>query len=71
MCDAKVQAIDTAEKSVLLSNGKALGYTKLLLATGANPFVPVTQGENAVPLYTLRSFADADFLLNHAKNKRA
>ena len=71
VCDAKVQAIDTAEKSVLLSNGKALGYTKLLLATGANPFVPVTQGENAVPLYTLRSFADADFLLNHAKNKRA
>ena len=50
-------AIDRADHTVSLSDGTTLPYTKLLLATGANPRkLPMVGGENAL---LLRTHADA------------
>ncbi|MEG0485683.1 MAG: FAD-dependent oxidoreductase [Oscillospiraceae bacterium] len=69
ICDGAATDINTADKTVALSNGQRLPYTKLLIATGANPFVPISQGENAVSVVSLRNFTDADYLYTNAKNK--
>ena len=50
-------AIRPAQRSVMLSDGSTLNYSKLLLATGATPRkLTLPGGENAV---TLRNFEDA------------
>ncbi|MEG0339771.1 MAG: FAD-dependent oxidoreductase [Oscillospiraceae bacterium] len=68
--DAMAVDINKTEKYVELANGKKLAYTKLLIATGAAPFVPLPKTENGLPIKTLRSFADAQYLFSNAKNKR-
>jgi 3-phenylpropionate/trans-cinnamate dioxygenase ferredoxin reductase component len=55
-----VASIDRAAKTVLLGNGRALPYQKLLLATGAKPRrLTCPGGELAL---TLRDFKDAEHL---------
>lgn len=63
-------SIEIANKTLALSNGEELPYTKLLLATGANPFNPIKTGEGGVPVRVLRSFADAEELVHAAAGKR-
>ncbi|MDL2324231.1 FAD-dependent oxidoreductase [Ruminococcaceae bacterium OttesenSCG-928-A16] len=66
----EAQAIDVDKKMVQLSNEKSLPYTKLLLATGANSFNPIKQQSNAIPVRVLRSYEDAENLVNLAGGKR-
>lgn len=68
--DAQARRIDTEDKKVCLSDGSVLSYDKLLLATGANPFNPVKKDENAIPVSTLRTFLDADAIVEQAGGKR-
>ncbi len=68
--DAKAVKADAQEKTVTLSDGRILSYDKLLLATGANPFNPVKKDADAVPVYTLRTFIDADDIVEQAAGKR-
>jgi 3-phenylpropionate/trans-cinnamate dioxygenase ferredoxin reductase subunit len=57
---AQATGIDREGKSVLLGDGRAIGYQKLLIATGARPRkLTLPGGELA---YTLRDFADGDHL---------
>ena len=57
---SRAVAIDRANKSVTLADGRAIAYDKLLIATGAKPRrLGIEGGELA---YTLRDFADADHL---------
>ncbi len=52
--------IDRKGKSLVLADGRAIAYHKLLIATGAKPRrLPIEGGELA---YTLRDFADGDHL---------
>lgn len=54
----KVTELDRQSHEVALADGRMLGYTKLLLATGARPrALPVPGGERAL---SLRTRADAD-----------
>jgi 3-phenylpropionate/trans-cinnamate dioxygenase ferredoxin reductase component len=56
-CGVSVAHIDPAARSIRLSDGNTLSYSKLLLATGAKPRrLSVPGGENA---WTLRNFDDA------------
>ena len=53
-------AIDRQKKAVVLADGRAVSYDKLLIATGAKPRkLSIEGGELA---YTLRDFADGDHL---------
>lgn len=51
--------IDPCKQLVSLSTGENLPYTKLLLATGANPFNPIKSAHGSVPVKVLRCFEDA------------
>lgn len=55
-----------AKKQVLLENGQAAAYKKLLIATGAQCFNPL-KGMQGVPSYTLRSYADVSAIRKAAK----
>ena len=56
---AHVERIDRENNEVWL-DGKAIGYDKLVLATGASPIVPTINGIDTAPnVFTLRDLADA------------
>ncbi len=68
--EAKAARILPNEKKVELENGQTFSYDKLLIATGADPFMPVTLAPDAMPAFSLRTFADAQALLSAAKPQR-
>ncbi len=51
-------ALDPAEHRVILHNGETITYTKLLLATGAEPVRLSVPGAGSAHVLTLRSLAD-------------
>lgn len=58
-----VRCIDPAEKTVMLEDGAKLSYDKLLVATGASPFVPPMKGlENVESRFCFMSLDDASSL---------
>jgi len=59
----RVQAIDRAARHVHLSDGGALRYDALLLATGAQPVAPSLPGADAPHVHTLRTLADVQAIL--------
>jgi NADPH-dependent 2,4-dienoyl-CoA reductase/sulfur reductase-like enzyme/nitrite reductase/ring-hydroxylating ferredoxin subunit len=67
-----VTAIDIAAHRVMLGSGEALGFDKLLLATGAEPIRLQVPGGNLPHVRTLRSLADSRELIARAgKGSRA
>lgn len=52
-------SIDKDEKTVTGSDGNVYPYDKLLLATGAKPFVPPIPGLESVKYHTFMTLADA------------
>lgn len=67
---AKVQAINTGEKTVVLEDGTAVSYTKLLLATGSNPFNPIQEEFGCIPVRSVRHYEDAIEIADAAQGKR-
>ena len=62
---AQATGIDRQKKAVVLADGHAVSYGKLLIATGAKPRkLSIEGGELA---YTLRDFADGDHLRNRLR----
>lgn len=57
--DNKVISIDTNKRVVELSDGKIIGYTKLLLASGSHNVTPLISGINKHGVYTLKTLQDA------------
>lgn len=51
----KVDSIDTAAKSVKLSDGSTVSYDKLCIATGSSPFKPRIPGIDLSNVHVLRS----------------
>ncbi|HMH47729.1 MAG TPA: FAD-dependent oxidoreductase [Solirubrobacteraceae bacterium] len=60
--DATVSAIDPAQSRVTLADGRAFGYDRLLLATGAEPRRIPIAGSELDGVYYLRTLADCDML---------
>ena len=56
---ARATAVDTAQGTLRLADGKEIGYAKLLLATGATPAIPPIEGLDAVRFHVLRTLDDA------------
>lgn len=67
---ARAQSVDISQKTLVLDDGGALPFTRLLLATGANPFNPIKQGYSTVPVRVLRGYDDTVALAKEAKGKR-
>ncbi|MDO4273241.1 MAG: FAD-dependent oxidoreductase [Eubacteriales bacterium] len=58
--DCSVSSVDTVEKTVSLEDGMQFSYDKLLIATGANSFIPpVGQFREANNVFGLRHLSDA------------
>ncbi len=68
---ASATTVDPSAQEVTLSDGRKLGYDKLLLATGANPFNPLPRTEDAIPCFTLRGYRDVLDIEAQCRGKRA
>src|SRR6267154_3870440 len=65
-------ALDVAGRRVMLSDGEALGFDKLLLATGAEPIRLQVPGAELPHVRTLRSLADSrELIARTRKGSRA
>ncbi len=60
--DVTVDSIDRAAHTVTTSTGEAIGYDKLLLATGSRPRVLDVPGADAAGVHYLRTLDDASAL---------
>jgi len=60
-------AIDVAGHRVVLASGEAVAYTKLLIATGAEPVRLEVRGGDLPHVRTLRSLADSRAIIADAK----
>jgi apoptosis-inducing factor 3 len=60
-------AIDVAGQRVMLASGEAVAFTKLLIATGAEPVRLEVPGGNLPHVRTLRSLADSRAIIADAK----
>lgn len=62
---ARATGIDRKARAVVLEDGRAVSYDKLLIATGAKPRKLTIEGGELA--YTLRDFADGDHLRNRLR----
>ncbi len=60
-------SVDAAEKTVSFANGEKASYDKLVIATGAAPFVPDVPGKDLPGVFTMRSPDDAIGLRAYAE----
>jgi len=66
--DRTVKNADLNTKTITFQTGETLVYDSLLIATGTQPIQLEVPGADLQNILTLRSFADADRLLESAKN---
>ncbi len=64
----KVVKIDTANKSVILDDGLAVPYDKLMVATGSKPFVPPMNGLDKVHYHTFMSYDSVKAIRSEIKD---
>lgn len=55
----RAEKIDPEKKTVALSDGSAIDYGKLLVATGSSPLVPPAEGLDTVPYHTFMTMDSA------------
>ncbi|MEM8894120.1 MAG: FAD-dependent oxidoreductase [Bacteroidota bacterium] len=61
----RVDKLDPTEYQITLSNGKRLGFSHLVLATGARPIIPNIQGLDQAPYaFPLRTAVDVNNIKN-------
>ncbi|MHB0976738.1 MAG: NAD(P)/FAD-dependent oxidoreductase [Candidatus Aquicultorales bacterium] len=53
------ESVDFENKSVALTDGRTVGYDKLLIATGGTPFVPPMKGLDKESVFTFINLSDA------------
>jgi nitrite reductase (NADH) large subunit len=66
----QVLDIDVESKLVRTSSGKSLKYDRLLLATGANAFVPPIPGSDKPGVFSVRRISDALAIKEYCSNKK-
>lgn len=70
LLDRLVEKIDTVNKKVVLNDGQKLSYTKLIIASGAEVFVPPFPGREKHGVFTLRYAKDGKEIKEYAKGKK-
>ncbi|MBS4021541.1 MAG: NAD(P)/FAD-dependent oxidoreductase [Dethiobacter sp.] len=66
----KVVSVDHEQHQVVLEDGRRLQYDKLLVASGASPFIPPIPGLQTEDAFGLRTIDDANRILEAAKSSR-
>jgi nitrite reductase (NADH) large subunit len=70
MLGTRAVAIDRAARQVMLDDGSAVPYDKLLLATGSKPMVPPIPGLGLPNVRAFRDIADVEAMIKAAKTER-
>jgi len=65
----RVNTLIAKEKKVKLDDNSEIFYDKLLIATGASPFVPALDGINNKGVFVFRTLSDAENILRNLKTK--
>lgn len=65
--DTNVTTLDVEAHRLTLGDGREMDYDRLLLATGARPFVPPVEGAGKEGVFTLRTLDDAKRIKAHAE----
>jgi nitrite reductase (NADH) large subunit len=68
---ARVTALDPAEHRLTIADGGRIRYDRLLLATGARPFVPPFAGTDKEGVFVLRTLDDARAIKAYAGDIRS
>lgn len=68
--DTTVARVDYAAKTAMLDTGETIAYDRLLLATGATPFVPPVPGADKPGVFTLRTFEDLKAIQEALRDKQ-
>jgi NADH oxidase (H2O-forming) len=62
--------IDDENKNIILDDNKKLNYDKLIIATGAECFMPPIKGNDKQGVFTLRYLKDTFDIKDYAKDKK-
>jgi flavorubredoxin len=69
--DKEAIKIDSKNKMVILNDDSKLEYTKLIIATGAECFMPPIPGNDRNGVFTLRNIKDSVKIKEYAKDKKS
>lgn len=67
MRGVRAKVLDSAKRTIQLSNGSTIGFDKLLIATGSSPATPPIPGINGPGVHSCWTLADARAIANLAK----
>ncbi|MCE5300919.1 MAG: FAD-dependent oxidoreductase [Spirochaetia bacterium] len=67
----KVSRIDTAARRVFIEGGLEEHYDKLIIAAGADSFLPPVDGAKQAGVFTLRTIDDAKTIMEFAASKKS
>ena len=70
MLNIVVEKIDAENKKVILANNEEVPYTKLIIASGAEVFVPPFAGKDKKGVFALRYAKDGNEIKAYAKGKK-
>lgn len=70
LLDKVVSRIDTENKKVIFEDQEEINYTKLIIASGAEVFVPPFAGREKEGVFTLRYAKDGKAIKEYAKDKK-
>lgn len=65
-----VTKVDTINKKVILEDGDEINYTKLIISSGAEVFVPPFPGREKLGVFTLRYAKDGKLIKEYSKDKK-
>ncbi len=66
--NTRIVRIDIHKKSVVSEDGREFSYDRLLLATGALPFMPGVKGADLRGVFSLRGVTDADSIKEYCRD---
>ncbi len=70
LVEGEALQIDRSQKQVLLRDGRAFSYDRLVLSNGSHPFVPPIPGATRDGVHTLRTVKDAQQILQRLQPGR-
>ncbi len=68
--NCEVEYIDRTSKTLIDASGRMQHYSKLVIATGSSPFIPLFKNRNYKGVYTFRTLGEADELLSRKMRTR-